>query len=394
MSFARTAKKNGSRRTGRRGAGSLARRTTGAVAAASSLMLVFSGCAGGSAPGGTADSPVTITFTSIGSPGGAIQDGMDWLMDEIEERTDGAVEFERFYAGALVGAVDTLPAVADGRAGAGYLSPVYAPALLPLVNVSNVPGSGANTESHMQALRTMNEENAAFQSELESNNVKALVFAPVGALDIIIAPGPFESLSDLSGTRVRAAGPAATALEEIGVNPVALETQESYEAIERGTIDGVNGLPMDILPSFGLVEVAPWLTNLGLGTWGGGTFLINKDVWDSLPADVQAVIEEVSEDYYDEALRILTEREAIVCDELLAAGGGAVQVPAAESKKWSGDLGDSLWQIWRDSSRGSGVSESDIESVESQFRELNEEYAETATYVSGIENCVKSTSSE
>ena len=364
------------------------------VAAVAVSALTLTGCAGGASEGGSSDAPIKLTFTTIASPGSALQDSLDWWMDEVEERTAGAVKFERFYGGALVGAVDSLPAIADGRADTGYLVPVYSPAALPLWNVGFVPGSGKNTEAHMRALRKMNEENAAFQEELKTNNIKVEVFTPVGPIDLAIAPQPFESVAELSGKRFRAAGPAASALERVGVSPVALETHESYEAIERGTIDGVNGTTMDTITSLGLEEVAPWMTSLGLGTWGTASFVINRDVWAGLPAEVQKVMDEVSDDFYDVALDILTEREASVCDKLIAAGGGAVALPAAESKKWVNDMGDTLWEGWRKAAQKSGASTSDIESVEAQFRDLNAQYAKSVTYESGAEKCVQKTSSK
>lgn len=369
-----------------------------ALATTSVVALLLTGCAGGtddSAAGeGAAGEPIKLTFTSIASPGSALQDTLEWWMDEVEARSDGAVEFERFYAGALVGAVDTLSAISDGRADAAYFAPVYAPAALPLWNIAMVPNAGANTLSSMQSLRQLNDENAAFQEELEANNLKVEVFIPIGYQAQIMSPEPFMNLDELSGKRIRAAGPGATALAQVGVNPVALEGHEVYEALERGTVDGVNGIPMDAMPSLGLPEVAPWITSLGLGMWGTASFILNQSVWDDLPADVQGVMNEVSDEYYDVALEILAERETLVCEELIAEGGGAVALPEAESKEWESDLGDTLWEDWREAAQGSGASAEEIESVESQWRESNAEIAESSDFESGVEKCIQMTAGE
>lgn len=54
-----------------------------------------------------------------------------WIMTEIEKRTDGRVKFEKHFAGALTGGMETLPALRSGAVDICNPPPAYFPEELP-----------------------------------------------------------------------------------------------------------------------------------------------------------------------------------------------------------------------------------------------------------------------
>ena len=80
-----------------------------------------------SAPPALAQEKFTLRLTSPVPRGPAHVEAIQWWADEVEERSGGRIEFQIFYAGSLMGALETLPATRDGRVDGGYMSPGYWP---------------------------------------------------------------------------------------------------------------------------------------------------------------------------------------------------------------------------------------------------------------------------
>src|SRR5205823_6268286 len=49
---------------------------------------------------------------------------------------------------------------------------------------------------------------------------------------------PIKTLDDVKALKIRAAGPSLPAAKALGINIVPLPANETYEAVQRGTVDG------------------------------------------------------------------------------------------------------------------------------------------------------------
>lgn len=343
--------------------------TTRIVAAAAVSGLFLAGCGGGD-PGtsgsaatetGEEQEAVELRFTSA-LPEGGVNEQTEWWAKELESRTDGAIQVERFYDASLMGAVEVLEAVNDGRVKSGNFAPSYWPAEFPLLNISSIPFQTEDSGAFLQALRDLLEVDA-IQEELARNNVEIVMWYPH-------APGasgtvePVSSLEDFAGKRLRVTGDVAAAFEMIGAEPVAQDPAETYEAIQRGVLDGFGSLLFDLVPLLGLHEVAPHVLDAGTGLYAAGGIMVQKDFMDSLPDDQAELIRSVASEAMDEhAISTLEELEAAACDEILDSGGNVTLLPESEVDEWKGLVGDSIVQDWRERAIESGVSEDDVDSV-------------------------------
>ena len=84
------------------------------------VALAASAC-GGVASNSAAGSTITIRTANVLPPDTAQSAMIDWFVAELEDRTDGEVHAEVSYGGALVSGSDTLPALQQGRAEAGFV---------------------------------------------------------------------------------------------------------------------------------------------------------------------------------------------------------------------------------------------------------------------------------
>jgi TRAP-type C4-dicarboxylate transport system substrate-binding protein len=102
--------------------------------------------------------------------------------------------------------------------------------------------------------------------------------------------GPLKSLDDLRGLKVITANKAlAESVTRLGGAPVTLNAGESYQAIQRRTVDGIAIQWMAFEP-FKLGEVTKYHVEAPLGSSSGMVFMA-KPRYQALPAAARAVID-------------------------------------------------------------------------------------------------------
>ena len=90
--------------------------------------------------------------------------------------------------------------------------------------------------------------------------------------------------------KIRAIGEFGNLVESLGAAPVVIPGAEIYTAMQLGTIDGLvygaEAIAATNLQGFSK-------TFIGSPNWnsGVGHFLINRATWDSLPEDLQQIVE-------------------------------------------------------------------------------------------------------
>jgi TRAP-type C4-dicarboxylate transport system substrate-binding protein len=115
-------------------------------------------------------------------------------------------------------------------------------------------------------------------------------------------PAPFQlhmtkkaalTPDDLAGVRIRTGGGQLSEIvKSLGAVPVALSVPETYNAMERGVVDGTI-LPYEAAKAFKLSEVTKHVVGVGIYTASQFT-IMNLDKYNSLPPDLRKVIDELS----------------------------------------------------------------------------------------------------
>ena len=98
---------------------------------------------------------------------------------------------------------------------------------------------------------------------------------------------------DLAGMRIRTGGGQLSEIvKALGAVPVALSVPETYNALERGVVEGTI-LPYEAAKAFKLAEVTKHVVDVRMFTASQFT-VMNLDRYNSLPADLKKVIDELS----------------------------------------------------------------------------------------------------
>ena len=99
-----------------------------------------------------------------------------------------------------------------------------------------------------------------FNKELKKNNVIMLGGFYATNPYMTISTQPIKTYEDLKGKKIRTAGAAWVRLAKaLDVTSVTLPISETYEGLQRGTIDGVWGTT-EFLRSYSLWDVAKYVT--------------------------------------------------------------------------------------------------------------------------------------
>jgi len=167
----------------------------------------------------------------------------------------------------------------------------------------------------------------------ELNDVKVLYLHAHGP-GLLHTKKPVRKLEDLKGMKIRATGLSAKVVEALGGVPVAMPQGATYEALNKGVVEGTFG-PMEVLKGWKQAEVVKYTTecySVGYTT----TFFVvmNLDKWNALPADVQKVFETVSDKYVDVHGKVWdsTDKEGRKYTESL--GNKIIPLSDEESARW------------------------------------------------------------
>jgi len=217
--------------------------------------------------------------------------------ERIELMSGGRIKINMQGAGAIVPAFDVLDSVHKGILDVGQGWPGYWYGKHPAATLfASVPGGpfGMNAEDFLGWMYLAGGKelyNELLQNELKLNIHVLPVYGetpePLGWFK-----GPVKDLKAFRGLKFRAGGMSAEVFKAMGMSVVSLPGGEIVPALERGVIDAAEYSDPSSDMSVGFADVRKFyhLPSVHQPT-GIMEFMINKKHWDSLPADLKAIIE-------------------------------------------------------------------------------------------------------
>lgn len=211
--------------------------------------------------------------------------------DQVGQKTNGKVKITVHHAETLGKGMDAYPMVLNGIADLAWVVVPFFPGQFPITEVASLPMIGVSSSRvGSSAMADLYQQNAELQKEWSSVHVITLFTSGeyhLGTKKQVV------KLDDVKGLRVRAAGWGMTEmLKRGGANPITMAPAELYDALSKGVLDGVIG-DWQIMQANRLQEVLNYATSMAVGA-APQAFVMNKQKWESLPPDVQQVINEMS----------------------------------------------------------------------------------------------------
>ncbi|WP_324651299.1 TRAP transporter substrate-binding protein DctP [Georgenia sp. H159] len=325
---------------------------------------MLAGCGGGDNGGGDGDagggdSEETFEFTlatgaTAGTPNEAVQ---DWFLDRVEEETDGRITFERTATEALCKMQEVVDCVRDGRAQIGVTVPDYTPQYFPSTSMVSIPFLSQNSAAVTQTIHEIHTEFEPAQQIMTNNGLFHISTWPAGRF-LFGSNEPIESVGDLAGWQARSSGPIIQqVLSDAGVNVVATTAGETYEAVQRGVIEGVGGA-IDFPVNYRLMELLPYWTDPGVGQYSVFGMWFSREAYDSLPDDLKEIVNQVTEELNSGAgIEAFNEVAAGQCQEMLDSPDVEELDRWSEeaTEEWQSQVGEQGKQMWVDLATEQGL---------------------------------------
>lgn len=228
--------------------------------------------------------PVTLSYANFppASTFPCVQ--MERWKEEVEKRVGGAVAINTFPGGTLLGAKNMLDGVIGGQADIGCFAMSYHPGRFPIIEAIDLPLGWPNATVASLSLLDLYEK---YRPES---------FAKVKVLTLFTCPPanimsiePVRTLDDLKGMEIRAAGTGVKVLELLGASPIGMPQSDVPDALHKKVIEGMAS-SLEVMKDFNYAEYCRYITmtNLQVVTFA---VVMNLDRWNSLPADVQKVLD-------------------------------------------------------------------------------------------------------
>jgi TRAP-type C4-dicarboxylate transport system substrate-binding protein len=198
-----------------------------------------------------------------------------------------------------------------------------------LTEVSDLP---LGIKSGLVASKAINEYYKKFKPK-ELDEVKVMYLHGHGP-GILHTKKGVTKLEDLKGMKIRCTGMAAKIVTALGGVPVAMPMGETYDALSRGVVDG-SMAPYEALQGWKWGEVVRFTTENFGSSYSTGMFVVmNKDKWNSLPPDIQKIIEQVNEEYIEKQGKLWDEIDKAGRDATIKLGNKIVPLSQDEDWKW------------------------------------------------------------
>ncbi|PTX02764.1 TRAP transporter substrate-binding protein [Pararhodobacter aggregans] len=281
------------------------------------------------------------------------RDVLDVWADNVERDSNGRIRIERYASMALGGTPpELMDQVMDGVADIIWTVNGYTPGRFPQTEVFELPFMVADARAASSALWQMYEEH--MQDD----------FAGVHMLATWVhGPGMFHTNrpvmhpSDLQGMKIRGGSRGVNdLLALVGAEAVGLPVSGVPEALSRGVIDGTT-IPWEVTTALHVSELVHNHTEfegpaLYVLTF---SFAMNQDTYDSLPEDLQQVIDQNSGlEFSIFAGGTQADADGPARQIAVDAGNNIVTVSEADAAEWR-TLVEPLYATWVADMNGRGI---------------------------------------
>jgi len=308
-------------------------------------------CAG--EKGATPEEPMILRLTIPTPAGDKLTVNAEELAQRFSERTNGAYQIKVYPGEQLVKVPEIMDAIRTGAVEMASIGLGIFAGLDP--GLAEVPLLYNNVRANAAACKPSADlYNEILKGKL---NQVALAIYTTGAQELI-SKKPVKTLADWKGLLVGATNPETAALTTaLGGSPVVIPWTECYSNLEKGVVDAVLTSTQWTMIS-GLNDVASYVIRF-YATPTFNTYLINLDVYNDMPKDVQEILIEEAWKVADAmaAVHIQAENEDKAILESL--GMEVYDLPTAERDKWIeavkpyvdekltglGDFGDEIREI-------------------------------------------------
>ena len=251
-----------------------------------------------------------------------------WLK-ELEKRAGGRVKVTTYYGGVLGKVPETINMLNTGMCNMSTIPiPVFS-GMFPMSDVTSLPFFISDLRTSQEMITDLYDKGLL---DKEYSKIKLLWFQAVYAVNPMFRNKKVNKLEDLKGMKIRVMpGAPGKTMKALGATPVSMHSGDVYTALERGTVDGTITTPdwFDAVKLYEVTKYYLWAPVAG----GVHATVMSLKYWNSLPPDIQAIMEELSKKaanwHVEESERVYSELV-----EKIKAKSDAYSLAPEELERW------------------------------------------------------------
>ncbi len=215
---------------------------------------------------------------------------VEWA-ESVKALTNGRVEVEMLPVNSIVQHTETQDAVAAGIIDGHITDTSYFTGKDAAFGLIANPVGAWSSPYEMFAFLEYGGGNELMREILEPYGLH-FIGATTPGLEAFISKVPLDGVDDLAGLKMRAPeGLVQQVFAAAGAAPVNLPGSEVFTSLDKGVIDAADYTVFSTNHAQGMHDVATHPVYPGFHSMPLVEVSINKATWDSMPADIQAILE-------------------------------------------------------------------------------------------------------
>lgn len=261
---------------------------------AAALTAAGAATATGTASAADAEKIVWKLPTSFPAKAPGVGTNVTSFARRVEEMSAGRLSFKIYSSGELVPPFAVEDAVQKGTVEIGHTTPYYAAGKNPALHFFSTVPFGMNATEQVAWLRHGGGQELWDEVNAE-RGIKSFYSGNSGTQSAGWFKKEITSVKDLSGLNMRIAGLGGEAMRKLGVNAILLPPPEIFPSFKSGAIDAAEWVGPLLDQAFGLNKVANICYVPAFHEPGAALCIsVNLEAWNSLPEDLQHIVEEAA----------------------------------------------------------------------------------------------------
>lgn len=269
------------------------------------------------------------------------------FVDDVELMSGGRIDIEMFFSSSVVGSVETFDAAASGILDGDMTGGAYQTGKNPAFQfVGDIMG-GYDTPWQQYGWLYYGGGYEAANALYNQYNMQLIGWWVYGQ-ESLASSTPLAGIGDLVDWKFRSPPGLETEIfASLGSSPIVMDFTEVFTALETGVIDGADASGLANNVGLGLYDLVNHATFPGFHSMPADHLAIRKDVWDSLPPDLQAIM--------SVAMQKLSFQTALTFEVRNNEAAAQLRQQGVTLHDWSDEdrsafraAAQDLWQVWAD----------------------------------------------
>ncbi len=255
--------------------------------------------------------------------------------DRVEQRSNGQIKVNLFWAGQLVAANEGLDALGKGSIDGLLAAPTSYSGKIPVGDFTTMPYNAKDMSDFYDVWLNTPLRDIVEKEYRGKANAEPIGFQTTAGYPLLMAKNKaVAKLEDLKGLKIRGGGGAVNELlKALGATPVTLVGADTVMAMGQGTVDGAL-LTYPSMESYQMYDVVTDITEPYVIPVFGVMFWINLDKYNSLPDNLRPLLKQVWKDNQKDDIKAMLDDEAKAKAKVAAKGTRVYTLPKEEVARW------------------------------------------------------------